>query len=657
MATFYIDPTYTGSVSDGSIENPYKTWDDFGNFESNNSYLMKKGTEITLTKTIQVRGHDGQIATNVYLGAYGEGERPIINSVPGTESDIISMTICDGVTVEGFRLIGEIRWGEGVTTACVSPSGYWSAGTPENPTPWCKNVVVKDCVMSGAFNCVRILNYATGVDGVKIENCEIFNSTDDGFFIANVENIEIAGCKVHKVNQAYLNGHEDAGGDGIQFAGTVPGVYVHDCHVDRSDTANKFCLIWADQHPDRPYGCRIENNYFISPQPQGGGAGIYISGGKGVEVIGNTFTHADEEGGLGAMYCHTPEMKIHSNVFIDTPSAMALFTPGGFYSSEVYNNTFYMTGDGPIYSATGVICPTGSPVIGKNNIFKLAPGTVPWYDNVSGNEFSNNCYTESCPQAGTSDVIGDPLFVDETSNNFQLSELSPCRNVGADVGITHDKAGNPIQGTPDIGAYEYQDGSPTLPTCSPLTEPLNNASGTELTATLKWNPVYNATGYKLNFNGAVIDVGNVTEYYATGLTYDTTYTWSITPYNTVGDAVGCPTWSFTTKSENVPNDYIDLKWALQPDADGYKISLGTDNPPTNVEDGLDVGNVDTYRFENPEFLTTYYWQIVPYNEGGDATGCPIWTFITEDDGTILPPNPTEAVYPPDGAVDVPITTA
>lgn len=654
MATIHIDPTYTGSVSDGSIEQPYKSWEEVGNFESDNSYLQKKGTETTLSQSIRVRGYDGNIITNVYLGAYGEGDRPIINSVPNTEQDIITITICDGVTVDGFRLKGEIRWGEGVTNACVSPSGYWSEGAP-----WCKNVLIKNCVMSDAFNGVRILNYSTGVDGVKVENCEIFDITEDGMFIANVSNVEIASCNIYKVNQKYIfSDPEKAGGDGIQFAGLVPGMYVHDCHIDRSDTGNKFCLIWADQSTTPTYGCKIENNHFISPLPDDGGSCTYISGGKGVEMIGNTFTQAgtDNQTTLTGIYCHTPEMKIYNNVFYNLKAGISLFPPSGFNPSEVYNNTFYNCGEGPVYSAVGVIGATGSPVIVKNNIFKTDAGIAPlWGSSI--NDYSNNCFVETNSYAGGTDIIGDPLFVDESNYNFQLTESSPCRNAGTNVGITHDKLGNPVQGIPDIGAYEYQDGSPTLPTCTPLTEPLNNATGTELSVTLKWNSVYNAIGYKLIFDGVETDLGNVTEHVITGLDYNTTYTWRITPYNSVGDAVNCPEWSFTTKDEVVPNDYIDLKWALKPDATGYKFSLGTDNPPTNIENMLDVGNVDTYRFENPKYLTTYYWQVIPYNEGGDAQNCPVWTFTTEDDGTILPPNPTEAIYPPDGAVDVPITTA
>ncbi|HLN54019.1 MAG TPA: choice-of-anchor J domain-containing protein [Lentimicrobium sp.] len=62
---------------------------------------------------------------------------------------------------------------------------------------------------------------------------------------------------------------------------------------------------------------------------------------------------------------------------------------------------------------------------------------------------------------------------------------------------------------------------------------------------------------------------------------------------------------------------------------GYRVYLGTDNPPTNVANGVDVGMATTYD-PNPDLLyaSTYYWQIVPYNGTGSATGSPVWSFST-----------------------------
>ncbi|MCD8480098.1 MAG: hypothetical protein LRZ88_07645 [Candidatus Cloacimonetes bacterium] len=69
--------------------------------------------------------------------------------------------------------------------------------------------------------------------------------------------------------------------------------------------------------------------------------------------------------------------------------------------------------------------------------------------------------------------------------------------------------------------------------------------------------------------------------------------------------------------------------------DGYKLSLGTNNPPTNVVHNLDLGAATTYT-PNPELnaSTTYFWQVVPYNAFGNATNCPVWSFTTHGDATV-----------------------
>lgn len=68
--------------------------------------------------------------------------------------------------------------------------------------------------------------------------------------------------------------------------------------------------------------------------------------------------------------------------------------------------------------------------------------------------------------------------------------------------------------------------------------------------------------------------------------------------------------------------------------DGYKVYLGTDNPPTNMVNGtVQTGNI---YIPNPfTYSTTYYWQIVPFNQYGDAINCPVWSFTTLADPTVV----------------------
>lgn len=80
--------------------------------------------------------------------------------------------------------------------------------------------------------------------------------------------------------------------------------------------------------------------------------------------------------------------------------------------------------------------------------------------------------------------------------------------------------------------------------------------------------------------------------------------------------------------------FATLKWgAANGFPDGYKLYLGTNNPPNNIVNGLDLGTQLEYPSQFNDF-TTYYWRIVPYNENGECLNPPIWSFTTLADYSI-----------------------
>ncbi|HOT92134.1 MAG TPA: hypothetical protein PLJ78_08035 [Anaerolineae bacterium] len=79
---------------------------------------------------------------------------------------------------------------------------------------------------------------------------------------------------------------------------------------------------------------------------------------------------------------------------------------------------------------------------------------------------------------------------------------------------------------------------------------------------------------------------------------------------------------------------------------GYYINFGTDDPPTNLRNHVNLGSVTTY--DPPgymEAMTTHRWQIIPYNSAGEATGCPVWSFTTGSSTTLLDESFDGAAYP------------
>ncbi len=84
---------------------------------------------------------------------------------------------------------------------------------------------------------------------------------------------------------------------------------------------------------------------------------------------------------------------------------------------------------------------------------------------------------------------------------------------------------------------------------------------------------------------------------------------------------------------DVCNARVNLSWdaaSTGDPAEGYYLYFGTDNPPTNILNGDNLGNVTSYDPGTLNENTTYYWQIVPYNSGGSASGCSVYTFTTGD---------------------------
>ncbi len=103
------------------------------------------------------------------------------------------------------------------------------------------------------------------------------------------------------------------------------------------------------------------------------------------------------------------------------------------------------------------------------------------------------------------------------------------------------------------------------------------------------------------------------------------------------DNVTAPACTNLTSPLDMAIDVIEngsINWNSATGATGYKVSFGTDNPPTNIADMQDVAAALVYDFTGLSYATTYYWMVTPYNDNGDASGCPVWSFTTRPDPTI-----------------------
>ncbi|MDD4310454.1 MAG: hypothetical protein PHO32_08745, partial [Candidatus Cloacimonetes bacterium] len=204
-----------------------------------------------------------------------------------------------------------------------------------------------------------------------------------------------------------------------------------------------------------------------------------------------------------------------------------------------------------------------------------------------------------------------------------------------------------------LPVWSFTTALPPVPNVAVNPLPADLATDILINAYLNWSPNPEGTtpiGYNVYFGtGNPPDlIGNqtTTSYDPGTLEYGTTYYWQIDPQSARGfssDTNILPVWSFTTEYSPYPTQAIlvapaigslintggSLTWfaGLGATPTGYRISLGTDNPPTNLLNAMDLGNVTTC---NPAGLmpnTTYYWQVQAYNSLGDAPPATIWSFM------------------------------
>ncbi|WP_298503931.1 BspA family leucine-rich repeat surface protein [uncultured Maribacter sp.] len=210
-----------------------------------------------------------------------------------------------------------------------------------------------------------------------------------------------------------------------------------------------------------------------------------------------------------------------------------------------------------------------------------------------------------------------------------------------------------------------------VPSCTNITLPVDGAIDVAVDTNLEWNAIANATAYRLSVSASSSTTNNVTDFDTTATNYNfsndfeqgETVTVTITPYNEIGDAIGCSSESFTIKTVPLCTNLIsplngavvanvnEISWNEITDADGYTINISGSSTTANNETDLVVTGT-THIFANsfgPGEIVTV--TIIPYNEVGDAVGCSSESF------TVRPiPSCTNLVSPLNNATEVSVIT-
>ena len=366
-----------------------------------------------------------------YVPPGGNIQSAIDASMPG---DVV--LVGDG-TYGGTIVVNKgivLKSENGPAHTSISGEGWKRGLYLDNPYVKVEGFSIHSCMVS-AYNRSNFPNFemarGAGIfaqNAATIESCNIFSNRVEGSGewgvaygksgwgqgggIYAASNILIRNCIIHNNFASGQGGQANTwdlgqttimafGGNGYGAGG---GVYAE------NDITIQNCLIYGNIASGKG-GDAYWNPTYWEYQPDGGCGGYGEGGGGGIQSWGI----------LGLTNC-----TIVSNHAIGI---------GG---------TNMIWGCGPSGVFGGGVSANGG--VAANSIVAMNQG-----ENISGSAYTN-CW-----------IGNDPQFVNMTEYNYRLSAGSPCINFGNNdfVQDSSDLDGNPriVNGTVDIGAFEYQDGS------------------------------------------------------------------------------------------------------------------------------------------------------------------------------------------------------
>lgn len=217
MTIWYVDPTasaasdaFAGPLGTGKLRLSWGavTW------TSSDSYYQRRGTTVALTANLTPGGN------NVTIGAYGDGDRPIILS-NGAAPVLYGMYFSagSGVTVSDLHFV--------MTNRQAGYAGMRIGGTT--------NFTLRNCIVEG-FD-VGIFITASAVN-TTIDSNEIFDCGDDGLVIGATNAGRITNNRIYGTSRRVTTG------DCIQFLDAVDwGAWRVDLNDLTIDVALKQCVM------------------------------------------------------------------------------------------------------------------------------------------------------------------------------------------------------------------------------------------------------------------------------------------------------------------------------------------------------------------------------------------------------------------------------
>jgi len=245
-----------------------------------------------------------------------------------------------------------------------------------------------------------------------IRDCLCYGNAEEGFDVSDGSEVTVQDCEAY--GDAYA-GYIFEGQNNVTVNRCIARNGNHGMHIGGSNVTIQNCLIY-----DNGY-----NGIIMQP---------YTSV-SGINLYNNTLVHPDSgnSGTLIEIDPNASSMNIKNNIIMTKqatyPSRLIIFYSG--------------------------LTPTNTGTVMDNNCYYHGGGD-------SGRFFADDsAYSFSTWQSTfsheASSIFSDPKFVDQANDNYRLQVDSPCKNTGANVGVSDDfyKTVRPQGGGYEIGAVEF----------------------------------------------------------------------------------------------------------------------------------------------------------------------------------------------------------
>lgn len=467
----YIDPSSLTN-GDGTIGNPYNTFVGV-TWTSRKGYWIKRGTTYT-----------GQIAPSVdsvTIGAYGTGVKPILTN---TGANTIFINTRSGTVIQDLDIRNTNTTALSIQAAFANLSSVYVLRCSFSVSSGVNSVHAFRAISSSASYSIHNIvlennSFTLGSAGSAIQ-AEVYGSDFYDWIIRGntFSNLkwgvffygEKASTGVNNKSpygvvmdsNTFSSVHMDAIyiGTGLKNVSGHQNLIARNTATNIGDVTNPNVNAFQLSYVR---GTVIERNTITNVStsvPDGDGIIIdfayvdnaYLSDGNTVRY--NTVTGANT-GSVSAgidIYKGTNNF-VYDNRSYGNSSGFSIFnaesTGNVFYNNVAYGNAFGINID------IGAPASTWLNNISSGNSSKAvrlySGALLPTPPTETHNLFFG--IVDITPDVTS--LVSNPLFAN-ASSNFNLQPLSPAIDAGTSVGLTSDYAGNPIYGTPDIGAYEYQ---------------------------------------------------------------------------------------------------------------------------------------------------------------------------------------------------------